>query len=623
LPGNRWSYATLLKAANAHFQAVADNDDGRARQTLDELRLALSDASVHGVRGGLQAPAVGAALAREASTVAKAGDGRRANELADLAVRAAPDDVTVAARVALVRLKTDGFRAAGTLVDIVQRTAFDPLRAADIAARLLACAIFAALVMLFSLVVAVALPALRLLVADVLALLPTATHPLQGAFFIAMVAAAPVLFQAGLVTTCLWIVSLGFVYLTTRARVFVCCCGVVLLALPLAAGLFARAVTFAESDADVIAAALFDVGAEAEREQLAVREQRGDKLPLFGKAALADAARREGRLDESLARWLDIVQTNANQAWVHGGYAVALASAGRDALALTELTQTLANARKSEPLFAVASFNAATLHERAGSSSRAQASIDNVGTSGAEHLAQMRRSTFRNPDEVVSANRMYVGILPPRHAVMRALLDDDVPRSVPVFATAARLLWGPLTERQALGLTAAFLVAWLVLAWRRTQLRPAFACTQCGVATTRRGPARVILGTQCATCAQIFPTKPRADVVVDAAVRVAKEKEIFRRGRRQARVILLLSILPGMGHLYAGALWRGAFAVVFVAGTAVSALVTSDLFPGPAPPGAWPPVLLSAVCLAVFAIGVLVIVHGARVLAESHRSGKA
>jgi hypothetical protein len=88
-------------------------------------------------------------------------------------------------------------------------------------------------------------------------------------------------------------------------------------------------------------------------------------------------------------------------------------------------------------------------------------------------------------------------------------------------------------------------------------------------------------------------------------------------------VILLLSALPGAGHLLAGAVVRGALLVVVSVALGAGVLVVGDAWPGPAPLGMWPWKFAAAPLLVLLAFLLLGALRGAADRAEELREGRS
>jgi hypothetical protein len=619
-----WNRAALLDAASAHLRAAtpagasAATDSTRARRTLVELEQALAEAGAHGVPGGTGSPAIGAALAREADALAAAGEKTSALEVADVALRAAPGDTAVATRVAHVRWRTQGVSAAGDVVDVVRLALHDPLRGSDLAVRVVGAFIVVVLALLAAIVLSLAVPAVRMLGFDVWLMLPRGSNRVQGFAVAALLVAAPVVVGAGVVVAGMWAITLALVYLGRPARVWTFIVGVLVAVLPLAVDVLARAAVVAGEDADVIAAALYDVDADDARQTLRAREARGDELPLLARAALASAARREGRIDEAVDRWRALAERSPEQGWVHGGYGVALATAGRDDVALSELRLCVERSIHDADIGAVAAFDASVLLQKMGRGDRAQAMVNGAVPSSAGLMAAMRRATFRNPDEVVVHNRAFVDVLPPRRLLVE-LARPATPQSAAVVAAIARPLWGTRASGPfASAMLAAFVVVWALLAAFAKRLRPARPCVRCGAPASRRVDARDVPENTCSACFHAFLSKKSR---VAPAVKLRREREILLRGRVRSVLVVVLSLWPGVGHLFAGSIARGA-ALLITSTTAVVGVVgVSELLPGPAPVGPWSAWWLAAPFLFVAAGAFLVSLRGALALADDERVG--
>jgi hypothetical protein len=156
-----------------------------------------------------------------------------------------------------------------------------------------------------------------------------------------------------------------------------------------------------------------------------------------------------------------------------------------------------------------------------------------------------------------------------------------------------------------------------VLGFAVNRVRTACSCVRCGAPASSRvdGP-RVPAGT-CAACFHIFISTTSR---VEGAVRLRKENAIRRRAVRRGRLIVMLSMWPGAGHLFAGAMAKGT-ALSLIAGIAgVGAVIVSDAWPGPRAMQL-PSLTLVAPLGVVFALSMAIAIRGAVVLADDERRG--
>ncbi len=613
--------AAFLEKVLPRSLAVKKGETARARKTLADVETAELEFGMAGVTGGFGSRALGLSLAREAELAVVDGRLEDVTELMEAAERAAPDDLATASQLAHARF------AAGDLVgtltsvgDLVSATRGDPVAVGSVVARVAAVAGVVVLALLMLLALVVALPALRLLAFEVLVSLPRGTHIVQAWALVLLAAVAPVVAGAGLVLSLCWIVTLGILYMPPRARVVAVVVGVLTATLPFIADIFGRGQAAASGDAAQTALALYDLDGHEALDDLRLREAAKEELTLHQRAALALAARREGRVAEALERWRPLVQQHADLGWVHGGYGAALAVAGQDDLALAELGLAIERSDlASAPLPRVVSaFDASLLHHKAGRIDKAQQLIGPAAEANASVVSELRRATYRAPDEVVGHNRAYVDVLPPRSDLVSAALAPSA-ASAAIAEGLGRPLWHGLPGTTASGVFAVIAFVWLVLTLAARKLPVASACVRCGSAASRRVDGPDVPEGTCAACFHVFlSTKSR----VDATVKLRKERAIFLRGRRRARLVTGLSVFPGAGHLFAGAAGRGAalatgFAVVGVAAVAV----VDAVVPGVRPLSPWSDLAIGAplalVAVVIFVMGL----RSALVVADEERAG--
>ncbi len=602
--------AAFLEKTTPFFSALLRGDRGRARKSLPGLQQGAFEAAIQGVPGGFAAAAAGRAAAREGVRLVDDGNADDGNELADAAVKLAPDDASTRIAVAQIRLGAKGpIAGVAELGTVVRAMLSDPVDRGSLIGRLAAAGFIAILIALLVVVFAGAVPALAIVGFDILSRLPRGAHPAQGALLMLVLAIAPLAAGAGLIPWLACVAVLGVSAMPRRLRAVAV--GVVALSLATDPMLraFADNVSAPSSSSARLHRALFDIDGDADVAAL----RAADDQSLLAQVAIANADRREGRIDQALERYRGLVQRYGQEWFVHGGYGVVLATAGEDDLALAEFGLAIERARAAgvESAAAPAAFNASLLHHAAGRREKAQAMLTPLVDNWADVLSLMRQATFRAVDEVVLHNRAFVEVLPPRSAVL------PMPSSSQALASSLQALaFGAASPvvLMVLGLLTA-LAAILGLASDR--LGMAQPCQRCGDPASARvdGPG-VPLGT-CAACYHAFLSTTSR---VDGGVRLRKENAIRRRAHRRARLVILLSIIPGAGHVFGGAAARGA-ALLAVGAIAIAGIVVT----GPL----WPSIRVNdispwlglAPSVLVLAVAMAVSVRSALVVAEDERGG--
>jgi hypothetical protein len=218
-------------------------------------------------------------------------------------------------------------------------------------------------------------------------------------------------------------------------------------------------------------------------------------------------------------------------------------------------------------------------------------------------------------DETVHHNRSFVEVLPPRSAT-QALLGG--PAADVLELAIGRLLWRGLPMQSATLLLAGLVSLIMVVSAFGPRIDMATTCTRCGAPSSRRADGPEVPAQTCAACFHAFvSTKSR----VDASVRTLRERSIYRRRHRRARVVVMLSVWPGAGHLFAGAGARGAVFAVLGTVSALAALACSDGWPGPRLHGDMPVWLLVAPFGLAFCVVLAVSVRSALGIAAEERRG--
>lgn len=571
--------AGFREQADQHFAALQRGDLTRARKALATLERGALDYAVHGARDGFAAPALAQALVREARTAITEGRADDAETLLQMSERLAPSDLATAGSRLFVRFELAGPVAALGDVGGVWRAFWThPKDAGFLVARVGTVLVVSILVMLALLAVVVALPVLPTMAFDVMFLLPRQAHRGQALLVAVLVAVAPLLLGAGVVPSLLWVLTLGMAYLGRRRQAAVAAVVLAAIGLPTLVQQVAIGWTSSSAPSADIADALYDVDGTDALARLKATETAGGALDVLAGVALANAARRDGRIDEALERYRALVQRHGDLSWVHGGYGVTLASAGEDELALAELGLAAERGRAephAESVVVAAAFNASVLHHKAGRTEKAQALLAPIAETDADALAIARRATFRALDEVVGHNRAFVEVLPPR-AALRSLPPS--PAALAVEQSVAAVLWRGASTTTATAMIAAFLLAMGAVTVLATRLKLARACVRCGEPASRRVDGPDVPHDTCAACFHAFvSTKSR----IDAGVKLRKENAIRRRNRRRATAIVALSVWPGTGHLFAGAVARGVVFSTLAALSACAAVTLSPAWPGP------------------------------------------
>lgn len=611
------SQSAFLEKVTPHFAAVLRDDDARARSALSGVRQGALDAAVSGLPDGYAAPAVARALVRVARRAADEGRLEDAAELVDLGLALAPSDLDTVVGAARVRLDTVGLTAALSMAgDMVHALRASPVDLGNAAARALAALIASILLSLVAVTVMVAVPSLPIVAFDLATRLPRGIHQAQLVGFVVIVAFIPLLLGAGAVPGLLSVCALAMVGVNNRRRVVLGVMACMTLALPPLVDVLSRQWTVARSSAAALHRALYDVDGDDAVAALVAREAAGGPVDAWGLVAIANAARREGRVAEAVERYKALVKKHGHYSWVHGGYAVALATAGQVDLALAEFGLAIERARVEQGGAVVvgpSAFNASLLHHAAGRTEKAQSMLTEVTELGPDGLSRLRRATVRAIDEVVSHNRAFVEVLPPRRSLE---VGADAPEAEALATGVGMALWGgpPASAWPRVGGLVGLLA---VLGLVASRSRTACSCVRCGAPASSRVDGQGVPVGTCASCYHAFiSTSSR----VDGGVRLRKENAIRHRSLRRARLFILFSVWPGAGHLFAGAVVQG-LVLSLLAGLAVGgAIVLSDIWPGPGVLQI-PAVALVALPGLVAALLVAVAVRAALGLADDEKGG--
>lgn len=640
------SLLAYLEKWDARAVSVRKGEVAKAKKLINDVDEALLDFGVQGVSGGIQAPATANALLLEGRRALAEGSIEEATALVDAAERAAPDLVAVhSQRAHVLWAAGDLGGTLNALVHGARAHARDPLTASQLAVRALA-VLLAGIVLVVVLLAALAgLPALRLLSFDLLHVLPKGAHGGQVLALVVIGAVAPLVVGAGPVFGALWILSLAWLYLSTRERVLTAVVAVACLALPFGVDALARLASFPGSRVDRAHRALFDAHAEPLRLALwaqaapaalqtkpaPLAEAPGAKagapieiapppMPIFDDralqsldayelAALAMWHKREGRLPVARVLLEKITARYPDAAFAHGELGVVNALEGNESVALVELGKALT----ADPGAHAAAFDASVLHYRGGRTEKAESAVAPVAKSAPALLNAFRRTTYRAPDQSVTHNRAFVDVYPPPLALLESGLASTSESQSTAESLARPLLHGQLGTRAAMFL-AAFPLAWLVLLALRKKIAPCQGCVRCGHPASRRVDGKDVPADTCSQCFHAFvSTRSR----IDAGVKLRKEREIMTRRTRLGRAILLLGLVfPGAGHILAGATVRGlVFAMLHTMGVG-ALLFASGTIPMPQLAGPWSPTAPLVACAVVVALVWLLSLRSAWVLSD-------
>ncbi len=611
------SRATFSASFSPHFAAAKKGDASLAERTLEPARQGALIAGVSGIPEGFAAVATARALAVEASDALDLGRADDAVQLAMLAQSVAPSDFDTVGALARVVVQTSGSATiTPILVDLWRALLADPVERTHTLTRAWAVCLLTLVLVLLVVVATVALPALPLVAFELGTRLPRGVYRAQLLLFVVLVAVAPLACGLGVVVGALWVSAVALVGLSGRQRAFVGIIAASTLAMPwLAERLGRDAVRPAPQDMALFRA-LYDIDGDADVADIARREADGAALELHEQVALANAARRQGRIAEALERYRAIMTKHGAIPWVRGGFAVSLATAGQTQEALAEFTRVLDEA-KSAPdggsTAALAAYNASLLYFAAGETEQARAIVVGVPRLTSDLMARLRKATSRTVDEVVPHNRAFAEILPPRASV--PVTGDD--RSARQLSLALGVwLWGTASDEAwpILGGLVGVIVALSVVLRRLTI---ATRCVRCRAPTSHRLDAPASQHGACSAC---YATFVATDGHIDGPTRLHRENLIRRRASARARRTALLTVWPGVGHLAAGAVVRGGVAVVMSTLLIATALVWSPWWPGPGIVGV-PPIVVVGACGVVWALLFLIALRSAFHVGAKQRGG--
>jgi tetratricopeptide (TPR) repeat protein len=570
------SYAGLIERWDARRAALRSRAPDKVRQETLFFE-GMAELGLHGVEGGVQAYDLARALAVEARQARERNERERARELLDAAIKASPDSPSVHLAAAETELKVGSlFVAVGHVIRAGQASTRSPEHLVASSARVAAAVGFVILALLLLVAILSLWKAFRFLVFDLWGALPRGAARWQVMTLVAIGSVVPLIAGAGPVFTALLWITIGWLYLERREQIAVALVGVLLVGAPVVVGFGARTFSFPGSDLSEKWRALTDVSATTERERY--RAMPEDSLPLAAAVSLGDSAFREGRLEEAGQRWRKIVQRASDQPWVHNNLGVIAVFEGKPELAKAAFRDAIA---KGGDQGLIPAFNLSLLSLRNPRKHALTPDVQAIIDAGGPKLAKLNAITYRTGGEDVSQSRAFVWAPMPHH-VMEDLWVTPPQAAASFEAELSKLFYLGLRPMTAMITFGIFLLVWFVLSRLAARLLPSRPCVRCGSpASTRYDGQEVPKGT-CSACYHAFDA-PGARV--DAAGRVAKERQIQSYVRGRSRTAILLSLLfSGAGHFYLGAPLKGlAYASTFAVALGSLGAIGLDLLPWPSP----------------------------------------
>jgi len=588
------SFDGVLERWDARRKALETGDPAARIRAASSFEEGLRNYGAQGVAGGLQAVDFAAALIEESRRARDAGESAVAIDRAEVATRTAPDLPPAFSQLAWARI-TGG--NPGGAIDAALRwggtVARDPASSILGLAGLLTALVFAvfAVLLLFSLVGLGR--AFRYLTFDLHNALPRGAARWQVRLLVILLAALPIVVNAGPVVTVLWWLTMSFLYFSAREQLVVAVFTALLLPAPYAVDAVAKLWSFPGSRLADAYAASYDIGALKALERIALVSEKSRSLR--ERAAMASRIKREGELEEAYVVWRLLVQEQRDAAWAHNNLGVVAALNNREDHAVAEFEAAL----DRDPKAIAPAFNLSLINTRRGKPEKASKLIAAVTAIDAERVEAFRTLTFRRTDQLVSQNRAYVDMAQPADAIGDALAQ----RSDAAAALSREVSGVAFVGQQgevALGLMAFFLLIWGALFRAKARLQPSHACVRCGSAASRRYDADEVPADTCSACYHTFLSSASR---VEAGMKLRKEAQVMAYRRGQRRWQLLATVLwPGSGHLHGGAPARGApMAFLFAFVLACAALALGPL-PWPHLEGDLPLVVGGAIAAAILLI---------------------
>jgi tetratricopeptide (TPR) repeat protein len=564
-------YDAIVEQWAARQRSLLPRKTGSFRRDNALLAKILAEHGIHGQASGAQAFDLAHAAIANSVEIEAADDMEGALAEAELATQLAPDLPSAHARLAEVRF---GARDFPGVIDALKTWGASIARNPWVRTAYLARAVVAVMVGLILALLLVGVVYLvrsfRLVAFDVHNALPRGAARWQVQLVLLTVTLLPLGLATGPLITALAWLALSFLYLSRRERIVTLLLVATTAGLPFAVDYGARLWSWQGSAAHDEHRALYDVGAVPVRDALRAAPERSPRAD----AALALADLRKGELKEANERWRALAKADPDTWWIQGNLGASTALVGEEDKAIAALKLAMRDTRAI-----AAAFNAAELYYRQGKTTEGEKATAFVSANGSNvDLDQFRAITYRSsPEEVVSHNRSLVLSPVPPAPLVDVLAAS--PAATRIEREVAQVLYFGLQREVAAGIFGAVFLLLLALLKVSSRVQPSRPCGRCGAPASERYDGAEVPRDTCSACFHAFLSP---STTIEAGMKVRKERQVVSYQRRQRRLRRWLSLpIPGLGHLYSGAVVRGAIFADLALGVAAIGFA----FLGPIP---WP-----------------------------------
>ena len=308
------------------------------------------------------------------------------------------------------------------------------------------------------------------------------------------------------------------------------------------------------------------------------KKYEGQSLETLGPvpiSAMAHEAFRQGDIEESFTFWETVHQRFPNLGWPINNMGVAKAILGET----SQATALFEKAVEVDPTLPAAFYNGAMLGLRnVGQSTFMGApvsvSLERIGSL----LERYKEATKRDIGDTLSQNRLYILSYPlPKEFITN--MRGRASTASSVAGELRRVLLGGLSKNQMILFSFSFFILALLYQFGTRSMVLAKRCGRCLCTMNVKEHNDEVPHDVCSSC---FYHIIEPDISVKPIEKVRKEQEIFSNHRRNRRLRTFFTVLlPGAGHIYAGAPWTGTVLALCAASLGSALVVFTHVLPWP------------------------------------------
>jgi tetratricopeptide (TPR) repeat protein len=495
-----------------------------------ELALLQETRSVLGSRNVLIASA---ALINEAKVALEAKDGARAIQLAEAAAQLSPDLVAAHWMRVRVYYETDWTQITAigaALSDLVGAQIGQFRNLLSLLSRLLMLLGIALMGTVGAFVLIQSIKYFRYPAFDFASLMPRFFGTGEMLIVLTMLVSMPLVLGLGLAVTAGAALTLIYAYQSSRERAV---STVVLILMAVGPGivhLAAPVVTFHGSLADSMATAISEAFAFQAEERLRAHAEGAGRRDFDTAMVLANLERRRGDLTGAELHYRRALDASPQSPHARNNLGTIQYLLGQREAAKVSFTQAR-NQRIAEPFL-----NLASIEAENGDFDTAKSYLEQ-----ARKIDEPLTVAYTRLDSSVPISKKLLEAPLEQSLLWLRLFDADTKESLAVTSQIWRTVGGYVPPIVGLFVMVG-LLAIAVMLHRRSD-RLSTPCPKCGIPADRGSPAHY-----CSQCHSVFLTA----VTVEPGLRRAKEEEVRRFQRRKRIVERILSMLAGVGQLYAG-----------------------------------------------------------------------